>query len=208
MTLRAQRGRVLMLVWAGVSVVVGVVLWTYVFLDLLWVGDAAALLNSDQFTPRVNRVTYTLFGLTYLHGDQVLTGPHRSFLLILSWLLLTTGVMWTVWWQTGVDAARRVMRTAGLSLIVLVVGGGLALGWAEQCHNTLLQPPATAQPNELFSRTSASVSLLELWRCDERDATGRCHGETEGNFPNPAPWGLGAIFLTAGVGFWRAFRAE
>lgn len=208
MTLRTQRGRVLVLVWAGVGAIAGLILWAYVFLDLLFVGDAAALLNSDQFTPSVNRVIYTLFGLTYLHGDQVLTGPHRSFLLTLSWLLLTAGVMWAVWRQTGVHAARHVMRTAGLSLIVLVMGGWLTLSWAAQRHNALLQPPATAQPDELFSRTSASVSRLELWRCDERDATGRCRGETKLSFPNPAPWGVGAIFLTAGVGFWRAFRAE
>lgn len=163
-------------------------------------------LNSDQVTPYVDRVRYTLLGFTYLHGETVLTGPHRSFPLTLVWLLVTSGTMWTVWRQTGARAAQRVMRTGVLSLAVILVLGGLTLSVAERRHNTLLQDAVQWQEVRLTS-TSASTSTLALWRCDQASETVGCTQQTQANFPNPTLWGLIAIILTVGAALWRPSSA-
>ena len=202
----ARRGQILVFLWALVSLIVGLVLWGFTFLDTFGAGDAAMSLNSDQVTPYVDHVRYTLLGFTYLNGGTVLTGPHRSFPLSLVWLLVTSGTMWIVWRQTGAWAAQRVMRTGVLSLAVILVLGGLTLSVAERRHNMLLRNALHWEEVRLTG-TSASTAALMLWRCDQVNETAGCTQQMQLNFPNPTLWGLIAIVFTVGAALWRPSSA-
>lgn len=140
-----------------------VALLGFTFLDTAVAGDLGLAMDSDNPHPRVDRVRYTLTGFKYLHGGLVLTGPHRSLPLTLSWLALTALLMWVFWRRWKLPSARRALRVSVVSLALVVGVGGPTLLVATERHNFILQPTLDLQ--RPVSMTSASALTLHLWRC-------------------------------------------
>ena len=63
----------LVTLWSVLGLFAAVTLLGYSFLETAFAGDMGLAMDSDNPQPRVDRVRDTLTGLTYLHGDQVLT---------------------------------------------------------------------------------------------------------------------------------------
>lgn len=191
--------------WSVLGLFVAVALLGYSFLDTAFAGDLGLAMDSDNPYPRVDWVRYTLAGLTYLHGDQVLTGPHRSLSLTLGWLALSTLLMWALWRRWGLPSARRALRVSAASLALLVVAGGSTLLLASWKHNRMLSA-STVGLERPVSMTSASPLTLHLWRCgrwEETNTAPGCQDLQRSTFPNPTLWGIFAVFSAAGAGLWR-----
>lgn len=188
--------------WSVLGLFVAVALLGFTFLDMAVAGDLGLAMDSDNPHPRVDRVSYTLAGLTYLHGDQVLTGPHRSLPLTLGWLALTTLLMWGLWRQWGVPSARQALRTGLLSLTLVVAVGGPGLMLATWHHNRMLRAP-TAGLEQPMSRTSAWPHSLSLSRCERWPGCEHRENRQEATWPNPAIWAVLGVLATAGAGLWR-----
>lgn len=188
--------------WSVLGLLAGLVLLGFTFLDMGGAGDLGLGLDSDAAHPRVDRVRYTLAGFTYLHGSQVLTGPHRSLPLALGWLALTALLMWGLWRRWKLIPARQALRASLLALALVVGVGGPTLLLATWQHHRLLQAPTAglAQP---VSMTSASPLTLHLWRCEHWMENQGCQSRQDSAFPNPALWAVIGVFVTAGAGFWR-----
>lgn len=192
--------------WSVLGLMAGVVLLGFTWLDIGGAGDLGLAMDSDHPHPRVDRVRYTLLGLSYLHGDEVLTGPHRALPLTLGWLALTALLMLGMWKRWESRPARRVCRASLCSLALVVVLGGLTLTLAGRQHNRMLQAPTLGRA-EPVSMTSASLSTLHLWRCgrwEDDPASPGCQDRQRSSFPNPGLWAILATFLTAGTGLWRS----
>lgn len=192
--------------WGVLGLLVGPALLGFTFLDTGGAGDLGLAMDSDHPHPRVDQVRYTLLGLTYLHGDEVLTGPHRALPLTLGWLALTALLMLGLWKRWGSRPARRAWRASLFSLALIVGVGGPTLTLAERQHNRMLQAPTLGRA-EPVSMTSASPSTLHLWRCgrwEDGSTSPGCQDRQESFFPNPGLWAVLATFLTAGAGLWRS----
>lgn len=195
----------LVTLWSVLGLFAAVGLTGYSFLDTAFAGDMGLAMDSDNPHPRVDRVRYTLAGLTYLHGGQVLTGPHRSLPLTLCWLALTALLMWGIWRWWAVASARRAWRVSALTLALLVVVGGATLIWATWKHGRMLSA-STVGLERPVSMTSASPLTLHLWRCGrwvESPAAPGCQDLQRSTFPNPTLWGIVGVLVAAGAGLWR-----
>ncbi|MPY68095.1 hypothetical protein F8S09_15670 [Deinococcus sp. SDU3-2] len=191
--------------WSVLGLFVAVGMMGYSFLDTAFAGDMGLAIDSDNPHPRVDRVRYTLAGLTYLHGDQVLTGPHRSLLLTLGWLALSTLLMWGLWRRWAVASARRALRVSVVALALVVVVGGATLFVATWKHGRMLSADTVGLERPV-SMTSASPLTLHLWSCGrwvESHAAPGCQDIQRSTFPNPTLWGLVGVLVTAGAGLWR-----
>lgn len=196
--------------WSVLGLFAAVGLTGYSFLDTAFAGDMGLAMDSDNPHPRVNRVRYTLAGLTYLHGGQVLTGPHRSLLLTLGWLASTALLMWGFWQRWKLPSARRALRVSAASLALLVVAGGSTLLVASWKHNRMLAA-STVGLERPVSMTSASPLTLHLWRCgrwvESRMEPG-CQDLQRSTFPNPTLWGMVGFLVVAGAGLWRPLGGD
>lgn len=191
-----------MTLWSVLGLFAAVALLGFTFLDMTVAGDLGLGMDSDTAHPRVDRVRYTLAGLTYLHGDQVLTGPHRSLPLTLGWLTLTTLLMWGLWRRWAIPAARQALRTSLLSLTLVVTVGGPGLVLATWHHNRMLQAP-TVGLERPTSMTSAWPHSLGLWRCKRWPGCQHRENRQESTWPNPVIWAVMGVLVTAGAGLWR-----
>ncbi|WP_158679983.1 hypothetical protein [Deinococcus sp. NW-56] len=192
-----------MTLWSVLGLFAAVALLGYSFLDTAFAGDV--LKNSDVPQPRVDRVRYTLAGLTYLHGSQVVSGPHRSLPLILGWLALTALLMWGLWRRWALFPARRALRVSVASLALVVLLGGPALLLASWQHNRLLRVPTVGQKQSI-SRTTVWPHMLHVWHCGRwvEDSLGpACQDVRHSTWPNPTLWAVMGVLVTAGAGLWR-----
>ncbi|WP_216322617.1 hypothetical protein [Deinococcus aestuarii] len=192
-----------MTAWSVLGLFAGVLLLGYAFLDMTFAGDMGLAMDSDNPHPRVDRVRYSLAGFTYLHGDRVLTGPHRSLPLTLGWLALTAGLMLSVWRRWGLMQARQALRAGLTSLALVVVVGAPVLGLATWKHNGLLRTTPSGLSGQPVSMTHAWPLTLHLWRCTRWVENQGCQDHEEATFPNPTAWALLGVFVTAGAGLWR-----
>lgn len=189
-------------VWSVLGLLAGVLLLGYAFLDTAFAGDTGLGMDSDNPHPRVDHVRYTLAGFTYLHGQQVLTGPHRSLPLTLGWLVLTAGLMFGMWRRWALPSARRTLRASLLSLTLMLVVGAPVLGFANWQHNRMVRAP-TLGLEQPVSMTSAGPLTLHLWRCGSWQERRGCQNREEAAFPNPTLWAILGMFVTAGAGLRR-----
>ena len=189
----------LVTLWSVLGLLVGVALLGFTFLDVALAGDQGLAMDSDTPHPRVDRVSYTLAGLTYFHGAQVLTGPHRSLPLTLGWLALTALLMWLVWRRWPLPSARRTLNASLMSLAVVVVVGGPTLLLATRHHNRMLQAP-TVGLEQPVSMTAASLPTLHLWRCQRWPGCQHPQNREVSTVPNPTLWG-------SSVSSWRRGQA-
>lgn len=192
----------LITLWSVLGLLAGCALLGFTFLDMAVAGDLGLSIDSDRQYPRLDRVSYTLAGFTYLHGSQVLTGPHPSLPLTLGWLILTALLMWNLWRRWGLSEARQALRASLLVLAGVTLIGGATLWLAMGTHNQMLQAPTLGQTRPV-STTSAQLTTLDLWQCVRWVENQGCQDRQESTFPNPALWAVVGVFITAGAGLWR-----
>lgn len=192
-----------MTAWTVLALLVTVALLGFTLLDTGASGNLGLAFDSDRVYPPLDRVRYSLAALTYLHGDQVLTGPHRALPLALGWLTLHTLLMWLAWKRWAVTRARRALHVGGLALALTVVGGGAILEVAQAQHNRLLASPTIGLDTPVHW-VQASPLALAAWSCGRWDTNGDhpgCQDRWTSTFPNPTLWALVGTFasLVAGL---------
>ncbi|QLG13263.1 hypothetical protein HLB42_20210 (plasmid) [Deinococcus sp. D7000] len=191
-------------VWSVLSLFAGLALLAFTFVDMAVAGDLGLGMDSDREHPRVDHVSYTLVGFKYLHGAEILTGPHRSLPLALSWLTLSALLMWAFWQRWALPEARQALRASLLTLMLVSVVGGSSLALTTRTHNGLLKAPTMGHAyTQLFNMTSAQLTTLKLWHCGHWVENQGCHNSQESTFPNPALWAVVDVFITAGAGLWH-----